>query len=227
MCIQNCEEFSIHQRAVLPFRGTSTAWRNRQSSGTLWSSAKRFAKPYIWGQITSSTGHAGCQMGWKAALLCGWTSWPWASCVPLQQRGSTDSWAVLGSTWPADQGRWFFTSPWDWWDHIKSRSGLPRYRKEVDVLEQVRQKAVRMIKGFENLSWTEDERAVVSQKLKSKLLSNVSVPFLWTTIYCLILWTWLLSCMQFLRPDHISVRISCIGILLLNFKCCMSLNNPL
>lgn len=129
MCIQNCEEFSIHQRAVLPFRGTSTAWRKRQSPGTLWSSAKGFAKPYTWGQITSSTGCAGGQMGWKAALLCWWTSWPWASCVLLQQRGSTASWAVLGSTWPADQGRRFFTSTQHWWDHITSRSGLPRYKK--------------------------------------------------------------------------------------------------
>lgn len=31
----------------------------------------------------------------------------------------------------------------------------------------------------------------------------------------------------FLRPDCISVRLSCTGILLLNLKCCMLLNNPL
>jgi len=54
LMIQNQKERLIHQKAVLPFRGTSTGWRNGPTE-TSRSLTKGSAKSSTWGGTTPGT----------------------------------------------------------------------------------------------------------------------------------------------------------------------------
>lgn len=86
--IQNREEVFMHHLVVLPFRGTSTGWRNGMS-GISTSSAKGTAKPCRLGWTNPCTStHWGLASRKGALQRRTWVSrwipsWPWAGNVPL------------------------------------------------------------------------------------------------------------------------------------------------
>lgn len=78
--MENWEELLIRQSVVLPFRGTSTGWRNGQR-GNSQSSGKGNANSYIWEETTPFTNPCwGWKAAWRRTQRSWWTpSWAWGS----------------------------------------------------------------------------------------------------------------------------------------------------
>lgn len=153
-CIQNCEEQWICQMAVLPFRETSD-WRNEQSSDPDEVQWRELQSPAL-GEAQS---HApGGASGWLAAMLVKKLNMtPMCPCSKEVQQ-------LLGCirTSAARRSREVtLCLSQHWWDHVKSSSGLSSYKKQVAVLKQVQQRAMGVIKRWENLSVREGWDRVV------------------------------------------------------------------
>lgn len=105
-------EWLIHQRAVLPFTGTSAHARNGKR-GALYSSTRGNAEPCSWGGITPcihGDGLAGKQLHRKGP------AGPSKQQVALEQRTpaskeANSTWIALGNATSAAGGMLFFPSP--------------------------------------------------------------------------------------------------------------------
>lgn len=78
--------------------------------------------------------------------------WLWASSVPLQQRPAAAGGAP-GRALPAGWGwgRWSFPSAEHWWDMSELLG--PQYKTDLDIMELVQWRAIKMSKGLKHLTY--------------------------------------------------------------------------
>lgn len=136
--IQNCEELLTDQMVVVLFRGIFRGWRNVLVRNLL-KLGKGWAESYPWAGAASGTGTGWGMTVCKASgqkRLWGscWTpGWPWASDVPLWQRWSPASWALLGRALPAGWGTWWLFCAQPLWDKWRGcvQLQVTKYKRDV------------------------------------------------------------------------------------------------
>ena len=116
--IQNREEGLMQQLVVLPFRGTSTGWRNGLTG--IWEgSIKGKAKPCPWGRINLCTstlwGPSELEGSFEERDLGVLVENTWVMSQQCAFVGKMTK-AALGRVFPAGKGRWSFLSAQPWWD---------------------------------------------------------------------------------------------------------------
>lgn len=112
----------------------------------------------------------------------GWTS---ASNAPSWQRQPTASTAALGRALPAGEGRWSFPLL----SAGEATFGVLCPVQDMELLDRVQQRALKMIKGLEHFSYEERLRDMFSLKKAQR-------GILWIcAIYCTyIYFEWLYRC---------------------------------
>lgn len=126
----------VQWRAMLPFRGIWTGWRNGLR-GTSCISTWRNTKFFPWGEITPCISTCWGLTNWKTALPrktwgSWWTRWLQACIVALWQKWPTISWVALERTLLARQVKWSLLSAQHWWHHawsVGSSTELSHTRK--------------------------------------------------------------------------------------------------
>lgn len=164
---QDCEGGWYARRCVAAVQRES--WRNGLA-GISWNSARRSAESYICRGAISGT-----SMCWGTAQLKSslgnwgspWTpNWTWASKVPLLWRRLTVSWAASGQVLPA-----VLVGP-----HLECRVQfwVPQFKRDMDILETVLQRATMMTKGLKHLRYEERLREMELLSSEKKQLRGIA-----------------------------------------------------
>lgn len=149
-------------RAVLPYRGTWTGWKNVQAANSL-TSTKENEKPCTWEGVTPHT-----SMGltsWKVTWLrkTWWTHQAEVNNAPLWHGAPTASWAISGEVLPAGRGRWSFSTHIWSGEGSWSSSGLLDTRNTQTSWSKSSEGPQGRFTGWQHLTYRETERAVTAQ----------------------------------------------------------------
>lgn len=162
--IPNCKEGLIDHRVLLPFRGTWKDCRNRPT-GASWSSAWADAKSPVSGEERPHGPAPALQK-----RTCWTLSWTWAI-------------STLGWIRKIIAGQGSFCSTQSWWGHTLEyciHVWAPQYERDMGLLEQILQKATKIIVRLGHLLYKEKLRSLRRFGSVGDLLMNINI--LWETL---------------------------------------------